>query len=80
MEPGDPMATRLVTVFGASGFVGRHVVQRLAAKGVQVRAAVRNPNEALFLKPMGDVGQITPVQANIRDAAQVRAAVTGPIT
>ena len=77
MEPGDPMATRLVTVFGASGFVGRHVVQRLAAKGVQVRAAVRNPNEALFLKPMGDVGQITPVQANIRDAAQVRAAVTG---
>ena len=77
MEPGDPMATRLVTVFGASGFVGRHVVQRLAAKGFQVRAAVRNPDDALFLKPMGYVGQITPVQANIRDAAKVRAAVAG---
>jgi uncharacterized protein YbjT (DUF2867 family) len=71
------MATRLVTVFGASGFVGRHVVQRLAAKGIQVRAAVRNPDAALFLKPMGYVGQITPVQANIRDAAKVRAAVAG---
>lgn len=71
------MATRLVTVFGASGFVGRHVVQRLAAKGVLVRAAVRNPDEALFLKPMGYVGQITPIQANIRDAASVRAAVAG---
>lgn len=71
------MATGLVTVFGASGFVGRHVVQRLAAKGYQVRAAVRNPNEALFLKPMGYVGQITPVQVNIRDAAKVGAAVDG---
>lgn len=71
------MATRLVTVFGASGFIGRHVVQRLAARGYLVRAAVRNPNDALFLKPMGDVGQITPVQANIRNEASVRAAVDG---
>jgi NADH dehydrogenase len=71
------MATRLVTVFGASGFVGRHVVQRLAAKGALVRAAVRHPDNALYLKPMGYVGQITPVQANIRDAASVRAAVDG---
>jgi len=71
------MATPLVTVFGASGFIGRHVVQRLAARGFLVRAAVRNPNDALFLKPMGDVGQITPVQANIRDQASVRAAVEG---
>jgi NADH dehydrogenase len=71
------MAIRLVTVFGASGFVGRHVVQRLAAKGLQVRAAVRHPDAALFLKPMGYVGQITPVQANIRNEASVRAAVEG---
>ena len=71
------MAVRLVTVFGASGFIGRHVVQRLAAQGVQVRAAVRNPDAALFLKPMGDVGQITPVQANIRNEASVRAAIAG---
>lgn len=69
------MATRLVTVFGASGFLGRHVVQRLAAKGWQVRAAVRHPDGALFLKTMGDVGQITPVQANVRNPASVRAAV-----
>ena len=69
------MATRLVTVFGASGFLGRHVVQRFAANGWQVRAAVRHPDEALFLKPMGDVGQITPVQANIRNPASVRGAV-----
>ncbi len=71
------MATRLVTVFGASGFVGRHVVQRLAVKGLLVRAAVRYPDDALFLKPMGCVGQITPVQANIRDERSVRAAVAG---
>lgn len=71
------MATRLVTVFGASGFLGRHIVQRLAASGAQVRAAVRNPDAALFLKPMGDVGQITPVQTNIRNADAVRRAVEG---
>lgn len=71
------MTVQTVTVFGASGFIGRHVVQRLAAKGMQVRAAVRRPEDALFLKPMGDVGQITPVQANIRDAASVRVAAAG---
>jgi len=71
------MTIQTVTVFGASGFIGRHVVQRLAAKGLQIRAATRHPEDALFLKPMGDVGQITPVQANIRDAASVSAAVAG---
>jgi uncharacterized protein YbjT (DUF2867 family) len=74
---GGEMATRLVTVFGASGFLGRHIVQRLAENGMQVRAAVRNPDAALFLKPMGDVGQITPVQTNIRNADAVRRAVHG---
>ncbi len=67
----------LVTVFGGSGFIGRQVVKRLAAKGVRVRVAVRRPEAALFLKPMGDVGQITPQQANLRDEASVRAAVDG---
>ena len=71
------MATRLATVFGASGFLGRHVVQRLAAAGWQVRAAVRRPEDALFLKTMGDVGQVTPVPANIRVPASVRAATDG---
>lgn len=71
------MAVQTVTVFGASGFIGRHVVQRLAARGLVVRAATRDPEAALFLKPMGDVGQVTPIQANIRDAKSVAAAVDG---
>jgi NADH dehydrogenase len=71
------MAGRLVTVFGGSGFIGRHLVRRLAQKQDRVRVAVRDPDAALFLKPMGDVGQITPVQANLRDDRSVAAAVAG---
>ena len=71
------MATKLVTVFGGSGFIGRHLVGRLAASGAQIRVAVRHPDAATFLKPMGDVGQITPVQANVRQADSVRAALDG---
>ncbi len=71
------MARGLVTVFGGSGFLGRYIVQRLARAGWQVRVAVRRPNEALFLKTAGDVGQVTPVAANIRDEASVKAAVAG---
>lgn len=66
-----------VTVFGGSGFVGRHVVQTLARRGYRVRVAVRRPNEAQFLRPMGVVGQVEPVQANIRDDASVAAAIAG---
>lgn len=71
------MARGLVTVFGGSGFIGRYVVQRLARAGWQVRVAVRRPNDALFLKTSGDVGQVTPVAANIRDDRSVAAAVAG---
>jgi len=71
------MAQSLVTVFGGSGFVGRHVVSRLAQQGWQVRVAVRRPDEALFLKPAGVVGQVTPVAANVRDQASVDRAVAG---
>ncbi len=71
------MAQSLVTVFGGSGFVGRHVVSRLAQRGWQVRVAVRRPDEALFLKPAGVVGQVTPVAANVRDQASVERAVAG---
>lgn len=71
------MNGQLITVFGGSGFLGRYVVQRLAAAGHRVRVAVRNPNEALFLKPLGDVGQVQTVQANIRNAASVQRAVEG---
>ena len=71
------MTPSLVTVFGGSGFLGRHLVQRLAAGGARVTVAVRNPESALFLKPMGDVGQITPVGADVRDGPAVAAAVQG---
>jgi len=53
---------RTVTIFGGSGFVGRYVVQKFAEKGDRIRIAVRNPVAAQFLKPLGEVGQITPVQ------------------
>lgn len=71
------MAGQLITVFGGSGFLGRHLVKRLAAQGDRVRVAVRNPDSALFLKPMGDVGQIGIIQANVRDVGSVAAAVAG---
>jgi len=71
------MAARLVTVFGGSGFLGRYLVAALAKRGFLVRVAVRRPDEALFLKPAGDVGQITPVAANIRNRRSVEAAVDG---
>ncbi len=69
------MAARLVTVFGGSGFLGRHLVSRLAKQGWLIRVAVRRPSQANFLKPMGDVGQITPVRAPIQDELAVEAAV-----
>ena len=63
------MASRLVTVFGGSGFIGRYVVQRLAQQGCLVRVAVRKPSQAQFLKPLGDVAQITPIRAPIQEDA-----------
>ena len=71
------MADRLVTVFGGSGFVGRHLVKRLAAAGNRVCVPVRDVESARFLGPMGDVGQIVPVLANVRDDESVRVAVRG---
>lgn len=68
---------RVVTVFGGSGFIGRHIVRRLAAQGWIVRAAVRDPVDAGFLKPMGDPGQVNPIRADVTDPASVRAAVIG---
>jgi uncharacterized protein YbjT (DUF2867 family) len=70
-------AGSLVTVFGGSGFVGRHTVRLLARQGYRVRAAERRPDLAGHLQPMGGVGQIMAVQANLRDVASVRRAVEG---
>jgi NADH dehydrogenase len=68
---------RLITVFGGSGFLGRYIVRALAAKGWRVRVAVRRPDLAAFLQPIGGVGQIQPVQANLRYPDSVAAALDG---
>ena len=65
----------LVAVFGGSGFLGRHVVRALAKRGYRVRVAVRQPELAGYLQPMGRVGQIHAVQANLRYADSITAAV-----
>ena len=67
----------LITVFGGTGFVGRHIVKRLAKAGYRLRIATRRPNEALFLKTNGTPGQIEIIQANIRDAASTEVALKG---
>ena len=69
--------SKLVTIFGGSGFVGRYIARRMAKQGWRVRVAVRRPNEAIFVKPYGVVGQVVPVLANIRDDASVLAALEG---
>jgi len=67
----------LVTVFGGSGFVGRHVVRALAKRDYRIRVAVRRPELAGHLQPLGRVGQIHAVQANVRYPASVEAAMRG---
>jgi len=67
----------VATVVGGSGFIGRYVVKRLVAAGYVVRVAVRDPEQAQFLKPMGRVGQVVPLFADIADDATVARAVDG---
>lgn len=67
----------IATVFGGSGFVGRYAVTALAKQGWRVRAAVRRPDLAGFLQPAGVVGQVAPVQANLRYPQSVQRAVIG---
>jgi uncharacterized protein YbjT (DUF2867 family) len=68
---------KLVTVYGGSGFVGRHTVRALAKAGCRIRAAVRRPDLAGHLQPMGGVGQIHGVQANLRYPDSVARAAQG---
>ncbi|MFB2594723.1 complex I NDUFA9 subunit family protein [Paracoccus sp. p4-l81] len=69
--------SKLVTIYGGSGFVGRYVARRMARLGWRVRVAVRRPDEAGFVRPYGAVGQVEPILCNIRDDASVAAAMTG---
>ena len=69
--------TKLVTIYGGAGFVGKYIARRMAKEGWRVRVATRRPNEALHVKPYGTVGQVEPVLCNIRDDASVRAAAQG---
>ena len=69
--------SKLVTIYGGSGFLGRYIARRMAKAGWRVRVAVRRPNEALFVKTYGTVGQVEPLLCNIRDDASVAAAMQG---
>ncbi len=71
------MQGQLATVFGASGFIGRNIVRELAARGMRVNAVCRDAEQAKFLKPMGVVGQVTPMRADVTDPAAVARAVAG---
>jgi uncharacterized protein YbjT (DUF2867 family) len=68
---------RIVTVFGGSGFIGRHVVRALAREGWRVRVATRRPELAFHLQPLGGVGQIHAIQANLRYPDSVVRALQG---
>jgi len=68
---------QLITVLGGGGFIGRYVVQKLLARGARVRIAEREPRKAVFLKPLGGLGQTQFVAADVRDAASVARAIQG---
>src|SRR5262249_46115657 len=76
-KPDRDIVNTLITVFGGSGFLGRHVVRALCKRGYRIRVAVRRPELAGHLQPLGQVGQIHAVQANLRYPDTVEAAARG---
>ncbi len=70
-------SSKLVTIFGGSGFLGRHITRALARQGHRIRVAVRRPDLAGHVQPLGTPGQIMPVQANLRYPESVEAACAG---
>jgi uncharacterized protein YbjT (DUF2867 family) len=74
---GFGMHDKLVTLIGGGGFLGRYVAQALLAQGARVRIAQRNPNAALFLKPLGGLGQTQFVAADIRKPESIARAIQG---
>lgn len=69
--------SQLVTIYGGSGFIGRYIARRMAKQGWRVRVACRRPNEAMFARTYGVVGQVEPVFCNIRDDGSVASVVQG---
>ncbi len=69
--------TKVATVFGGTGFVGRQIVRELAARGYIIKVATRIPESAYFLKPCGAVGQVVPVACDYADEASIRETVAG---
>ena len=76
-ERRENMDSKLVTIFGGSGFLGRQTVRALARAGWRIRVAVRHPNMTFFLKPAGTVGQIAAVKCDVTNPDQVAAALAG---
>jgi uncharacterized protein YbjT (DUF2867 family) len=74
---GGIMHRQVITIFGGSGFIGRHLVRRFAKQGAEVRIAVRDIERAQFLKPLGDIGQVVPWQTNVMEPSQVATALAG---
>jgi uncharacterized protein YbjT (DUF2867 family) len=74
------MTSKLITIFGGSGFIGRHLVNHMAAQGWRIRVAVRDIRKAHFLKPAGDLGQISLVPVSVADPVSVAHAVKGADT
>ncbi len=77
MPSPSPLANQLVTVFGGSGFLGRHVAQALLQRGARVRIASRNPEKAYTLKPLANLGQLQFARCNILDERSVAACLAG---
>src|SRR6266849_8583835 len=77
---GETMRNRRTAVLGGSGFIGRYVVKRLAARGEVIAVGCRNAEAAKFLRPMGDVGQIVPLNVAIGDARLLAAFLAGNAT
>ncbi len=77
MVRNEGISGRLVTLFGGTGFIGRHLVQRLAQAGARLRVVARDPEAGMFLKPLGDPGQIVLAHGDLLDRESVAAAADG---
>ena len=69
------MQGKLITIFGGGGFLGRYVAQTLLGQGARVRVACRNANSAIHIKPLGNLGQVQLMEADVRKPASVARAV-----